>query len=161
MRRRVCPDLTRPAGRNRRVAGQYFSGMMATRMFGSHQTASPAGSVGKTWFTSTSKPIGLYVSVADSRPETQSFSRQADKLFSRREARTFLANNPLAGDEIRRAEASCNLRFGALGRGIIYFYAGESDAHLRASRRYAKVRLRLIRRERRVVSALAKAIKKG
>ncbi len=52
--------------------------------------------------------------------ETPLFSRQADRLFSeveRRELIDYLAENPLAGDEIPGTGGVRKLRFGALGRG--------------------------------------------
>ena len=100
--------------------------------------------------------------------ETQTFSRQADKLFSddeRRELIDFLANNPLAGDEIPGTAGVRKLRFGALGRGkrggarVIYFYAGESMP-IYALLAYAKsAKTDLTPAERRVVTTLATAIK--
>ena len=130
-----------------------------------------------TWFTSTSvrrssgiavgDPLGYTVSL-QTVAETQTFSRQADKLFSddeRRELIDFLANNPLAGDEIPGTAGVRKLRFGALGRGkrggarVIYFCAGESMP-IYALLAYAKsAKTDLTPAERRVVSALAKAIK--
>ena len=100
--------------------------------------------------------------------ETPTFSRQADKLFSddeRRELIDFLANNPLAGDEIPGTAGVRKLRFGALGRGkrggarVIYFYAGESMP-IYALLAYAKsAKTDLSPAERRIVTALATAIK--
>lgn len=52
--------------------------------------------------------------------ETPTLSRQADKLFSedeRRELIEFLAENPMAGDELPGTGGVRKLRFGALGRG--------------------------------------------
>ena len=52
--------------------------------------------------------------------ETPTFFRQADKLFSEDEKRElihFLAQNPLAGDEIPGTGGVRKLRFAALGRG--------------------------------------------
>ena len=65
--------------------------------------------------------------------ETPTFSRQADKLFSegeRRELIDFLAEHPLAGDEIPGTGGVRKVRFGASGRGkrggvrVIYFFGG-------------------------------------
>ena len=67
--------------------------------------------------------------------ETPTFSRQADKLFSedeKRELIAFLAENPLAGDEIPGTGGVRKLRFAALGRGqrggarVIYYYLDET-----------------------------------
>ena len=66
--------------------------------------------------------------------ETPTFTRQAAKLFNedeKRELIDYLAENPLAGDEIPGTGGVRKLRFGALGRGkrggarAIYFYGGE------------------------------------
>ncbi len=100
--------------------------------------------------------------------ETPTFSRQADKLFSeteRRELIDFLAENPMAGDEIPGTGGVRKLRFGALGRGkqggarVIYFYGGE-DMPVYALLAYAKsAKTDLKPYERRTVSALVAAIK--
>ena len=100
--------------------------------------------------------------------ETPTFSRQADKLFSeteRRELIDFLAENPMAGDEIPGTGGVRKLRFGALGRGkqggarVIYFYGGE-DMPVYALLAYAKsAKTDLKPHERRTVSALVAAIK--
>jgi hypothetical protein len=52
--------------------------------------------------------------------ETPTFSRQAEKLFSEDEKHkliNFLAENPLAGDEIPGTGGVRKLRFAASGRG--------------------------------------------
>lgn len=52
--------------------------------------------------------------------ETPTFSRQADKLFredEKRELINFLAENPLAGDEIPGTGGVRKLRFAVPGRG--------------------------------------------
>ena len=52
--------------------------------------------------------------------ETPLFYRQAEKLFSEEEKRDlidYLAENPLAGDEIPGTGGVRKVRFGALGRG--------------------------------------------
>ena len=100
--------------------------------------------------------------------ETPTFSRQADKLFSddeRRELIDYLAENPLAGDEIQGTGGVRKLRFGALGRGkrggarVIYFYGGE-DIPVYALLAYAKsAKTDLTPAERRTVAALAAAIR--
>ena len=65
--------------------------------------------------------------------ETPTFARQADKLFSEDEKRAvidFLAENPLAGDEVPGTGGVRKLRFGASGRGkrggarVIYYFLG-------------------------------------
>ena len=62
--------------------------------------------------------------------ETPTFSRQAEKLFSedeKHELINFLAENPLAGDEIPGTGGVRKLRFAASGRGkrggarVIYY----------------------------------------
>ena len=67
--------------------------------------------------------------------ETPTFSRQADKLFSedeKRELIDFLAEHPLAGDEIPGTGGVRKLRFAAFGRGkrggarVIYYYLDEA-----------------------------------
>ena len=100
--------------------------------------------------------------------ETPIFSRQADKLFSegeRRELIEFLAEHPLAGDEIPGTGGVRKLRFGALGRGkrggarVIYFYGGE-EMPLYALLAYAKsAKTDLTSAERRTVAAIVAAIK--
>ena len=100
--------------------------------------------------------------------ETPTFSRQADKLFSEDERRgliDFLAENPMAGDEIPGTGGVRKLRFGASGRGkrggarVIYFYGG-ADTPVYALLVYAKsAKTDLTPAERRVVAALAAAIK--
>jgi mRNA-degrading endonuclease RelE of RelBE toxin-antitoxin system len=63
--------------------------------------------------------------------ETPTFTRQCDKIFSleeKRELIDFLANNPLAGDEIAGTGGVRKVRFAASGRGkrggarIVYYY---------------------------------------
>lgn len=52
--------------------------------------------------------------------ETPTFSRQVEKSFSEEEERELidlLAENPLAGDEIRGTAGVRNVRFAASGRG--------------------------------------------
>ena len=101
--------------------------------------------------------------------ETPTFSRQADKLFNedeRRELIDYLAENPLAGDEIPGTGGVRKVRFGALGRGkrggarVIYFYGGERMP-IYALLAYSKSdRTDLTPRERRAVAALVEAIKR-
>ena len=100
--------------------------------------------------------------------ETPTFSRQADKLFSeseRRELIDYLAQNPLAGDEIPGTGGVRKLRFGASGRGkrggarAIYFYGGV-DMPLYALLAYAKsAKTDLTAAVTRAVSAIAAAIR--
>jgi mRNA-degrading endonuclease RelE of RelBE toxin-antitoxin system len=67
--------------------------------------------------------------------ETPTFTRQAEKLFSEEEKRDlidFLAEDPLAGDEIPGTGGVRKLRFATSGRGkrggarIIYYYLDET-----------------------------------
>jgi len=100
--------------------------------------------------------------------ETPIFSRQADKLFSeneRRELIDFLANNPMAGDEIKGTGGVRKLRFAASGRGkrggarIVYYYL-DDYVPLYALLAYAKnVQGDLTAEEKRTIAALAAAIK--
>ena len=100
--------------------------------------------------------------------ETPTFTRQADKLFSegeRRELIDYLAENPLAGDEIPGTGGVRKLRFPALGRGkrggarVIYFYGGE-DMPIYALLAYAKsAKTDLSAAERRAVAGVVAAIK--
>ena len=99
--------------------------------------------------------------------ETPTFSRQADKLFSddeRRELIDYLAENPLAGDEIPGTGGVRKLRFGALGRGkrggarVIYFYGGER-VPIYALLAYSKsTKTDLNPEERRAVAVIVEAI---
>ena len=96
------------------------------------------------------------------------FSRQADKLFSedeKRELIAFLAENPLAGDEIPGTGGVRKLRFAALGRGqrggarVIYCYMDETMP-VYALLAYAKTaKTDMTPDERRTVSKLAAALK--
>ena len=100
--------------------------------------------------------------------ETPTFSRQADKLFNEEERRAlidFLAENPLAGDEIPGTGGVRKLRAPASGRGkrggarIIYYYLNEAMP-IYALLAYAKARQPdLTPREKRTVAALAAALK--
>ena len=67
--------------------------------------------------------------------ETPIFTRQTEKLFTedeKRELIEFLAENPLAGDEIPGTGGVRKVRFAASGRGkrggarIIYYYLDET-----------------------------------
>lgn len=67
--------------------------------------------------------------------ETPIFSRQAAKLFDeeqKRELINFLAENPLAGDEIPSTGGVRKVRFASSGRGkrggarVIYYYLDET-----------------------------------
>ncbi len=101
--------------------------------------------------------------------ETPTFSRQADKIFSRDERLElidFLARNPLAGDEIPGTGGLRKLRFAASGRGkrggarVIYYYYADEAMPIYALLVYAKARkVDLTPNERRAVSALAAALR--
>ena len=100
--------------------------------------------------------------------ETPTFARQADKLFSEDEKRVvidFLAENPLAGDEIPGTGGVRKLRFGASGRGkrggarVIYYFLDETMP-IYALLAYAKsARTDLSPDQKRSVSALVAALK--
>ena len=100
--------------------------------------------------------------------ETPTFARQADKLFSVDEKRAvidFLAEYPLAGEEIPGTGGVRKLRFGALGRGkrggarVIYYYLDETMP-VYALLAYAKsARTDLSPDQKRAVSALVAALK--
>ena len=100
--------------------------------------------------------------------ETPTFARQADKLFSEDEKRAvidFLAENPLAGDEIPGTGGVRKLRFGASGRGkrggarVIYYFLDETMP-IYALLAYAKsARTDLSPDRKRAVSALVAALK--
>jgi hypothetical protein len=100
--------------------------------------------------------------------ETPTFTRQAEKLFSedeKQELITFLAENPLAGDEIPGTGGVRKARFAASGRGkrggarVIYYYLDET-VPLYALLVYAKNdRTDMTPDQRRAVAALADTIK--
>ena len=100
--------------------------------------------------------------------ETPTFTRQANKLFSddeRRELIDYLAENPMAGDEIPGTGGVRKLRFAASGRGkrggarVIYFYGGD-QIPVYALLAYGKsARTDLSPAERRAVTAIVTAIK--
>lgn len=100
--------------------------------------------------------------------ETPTFTRQAEKLFSedeKRELIDFLAENPLAGDEIPGTGGVRKVRFAASGRGkrggarIIYYYLDETMP-LYALLAYAKnAKNDMTPEEKRAVSALVAALK--
>ena len=100
--------------------------------------------------------------------ETPTFTRQADKLFredERRELIDYLADNPMAGDQMPGTGGVRKLRFAALGRGkrggarVICFYGGDRMP-IYALLAYAKsARADLNPAERRVVAAIVEAIK--
>ena len=100
--------------------------------------------------------------------ETPTFSRQADKIFNedeKRELIAFLAQNPLAGDEIRGTGGVRKLRFAATGRGkrggarVIYYYLDET-LPIYALLAYAKAaKTDMTADERRAVSALVTTLK--
>lgn len=100
--------------------------------------------------------------------ETPTFTRQAEKLFNEEEKRElidFLAENPLAGDEIPGTGGVRKVRFAASGRGkrggarIIYYYLDETIP-LYALLAYAKnARSDMTPDEKRAVAGLAAALK--
>ena len=100
--------------------------------------------------------------------ETPIFARQTEKLFSedeKWELIDFLAENPLAGDEIPGTGGVRKLRFAASGRGkrsgarIIYYYLDEFIP-LYALLAYAKnAQEDMTPDEKRAVTALAAALK--
>ena len=106
--------------------------------------------------------------VKQSVAETPIFTRQTEKLFTEGEKRDlidFLAENPLAGDEIPGTGGVCKLRLAASGRGkrggtrIIYYYL-DDRMPIYALLAYAKNdQGDLTADEKRVVSALAAALK--
>ncbi len=101
--------------------------------------------------------------------ETPTFTRQADRLFSdseRKELIDYLANHPLAGDEIPGTGGVRKLRFAASGRGkrggarVVYFYGGK-DLPVYALLAYAKsAKTDLSPLERRTIRTLVAAIKR-
>lgn len=100
--------------------------------------------------------------------ETPLFTRQANKLFSEEERRDlidYLAENPLAGDEIPGTGGVRKVRFGARGRGkrggarVVYFYGGQR-VPIYALLAYSKSdKTDLSTGDRRAVAVLVKAIK--
>ena len=100
--------------------------------------------------------------------ETPTFTRQADKLFSeeeRKELIDYLAENPLAGEEIPGTGGVRKLRVAASGRGkrggarVIYFYGGE-HMPVYALLAYAKsAKTDLSPLERRTIRAVVAALK--
>ncbi|WP_287886129.1 type II toxin-antitoxin system RelE/ParE family toxin [Paracoccus sp. (in: a-proteobacteria)] len=100
--------------------------------------------------------------------ETPIFTRQTEKLFNedeKRELIEFLAENPMAGDEIPGTGGVRKLRFAASGRGkrggarVIYYYLDETMP-LYALLAYAKnARSDMTPDEKRTVAALATALK--
>ena len=100
--------------------------------------------------------------------ETPTFSRQAAKLLNENEKRElidYLAEHPLAGDEIRGTGGVRKMRFGASGRGkrggirVIYFFGGEG-VPIYALLAFSKSdKTDLNPGELRAVAALAAAIK--
>lgn len=100
--------------------------------------------------------------------ETPIFTRQTEKLFNeddKRELIDFLAENPMAGDEIPGTGGVRKLRFAASGRGkrggarVIYYYLDETMP-LYALLAYAKnARNDMTPDEKRTVAALATALK--
>ncbi len=100
--------------------------------------------------------------------ETPIFTRQTEKLFNedeKRELIEFLAENPMARDEIPGTGGVRKLRFAASGRGkrggarVIYYYLDETMP-LYALLAYAKnARSDMTPDEKRTVAALATALK--
>ena len=100
--------------------------------------------------------------------ETPIFTRQTGKLFSedeKRELIDFLAENPLAGDEIPGTGGVRKVRFAASGRGkrggarVIYYYLDDSMP-LYALLAYAKnAKDDMSPEEKRVVASLAATLK--
>jgi hypothetical protein len=100
--------------------------------------------------------------------ETPIFTRQTEKLFTddeKRELIDFLAENPLAGDEIPGTGGVRKMRFAASGRGkrggarIIYYFQ-DYTMPLYALLAYAKNdQDNMTSDEKRTVSALAAALK--
>ncbi len=100
--------------------------------------------------------------------ETPIFTRQTEKLFSedeKNELIDFLAENPLAGDEIPGTGGVRKVRFAASGRGkrggarVIYYYLDETTP-LYALLAYAKnAKDDMTSEEKRTVAALAAALK--
>jgi len=100
--------------------------------------------------------------------ETPIFSRQIDKLFSedeKRELIDYLAENPLAGDEIPGTGGVRKVRFAASGRGkrggarVIYYYLDETMP-IYALLAYAKnAKNDMTPDEKRAVSALVVVLK--
>jgi mRNA-degrading endonuclease RelE of RelBE toxin-antitoxin system len=100
--------------------------------------------------------------------ETPTFTRQAEKLFGEDEKQrlvTFLAENPLAGDEIPGTGGVRKVRFAASGRGkrggarVIYYYLDDT-VPLYALLVYAKNdKADMTPDQKRAVAALADAIK--
>ena len=100
--------------------------------------------------------------------ETPIFTRQAEKLFSedeKRELIDFLAENPLAGDEIPGTGGVRKVRFAASGRGkrggarVIYYYLDDSIP-LYALLAYAKnAQDDMSPEAKRMVASLAAALK--
>jgi len=100
--------------------------------------------------------------------ETPTFSRQIDKLFSedeKRELIDYLAENPLAGDEIPGTGGVRKVRFAASGRGkrggarVIYYYLDETMP-IYALLAYAKnAKDDMTPDEKRAVSALVVVLK--
>lgn len=112
-------------------------------------------------------PMG-YLITMQTVAETPIFTRQTEKLFSddeKRELIDFLAENPLAGDEIPGTGGVRKVRFAASGRGkrggarVIYYFLDETMP-LYALLAYAKnAQDDLTPDEKRVVSALVVALK--
>ena len=109
-----------------------------------------------------------YMFAMQSVAETPIFTRQAEKLFTEEEKIElvdFLAENPLAGDEISGTGGVRKVRFAASGRGkrggarIIYYYLDDTMP-LYALLAYAKNdQSDMTPDERRTVSALAAVLK--
>lgn len=100
--------------------------------------------------------------------ETPTFIRQSEKLFNETEKRElidFLAENPLAGDEISGTGGVRKVRFAASGRGkrggarIIYYYL-DDDMPVYALLAYAKnAKTDMTPDEKKAVRSLTTALK--
>ena len=133
---------------------------------GTDETADARSGRQHSWLAVTA-PLG-YSYAMQTVVETPTFMRQADKLFSedeKRELIDFLAKNPLAGDTIPGTSGIRKLRFATSGRGkrggtrVIYYYLDEAMP-VYALLAYTKAtKTDLTPDEKRVVSALAAALK--
>ncbi len=100
--------------------------------------------------------------------ETPTFTRQSEKLFNadeKRELIDYLAENPLAGDEIPGTGGVRKVRFAASGRGkrggarIIYYYL-DDDMPVYALLAYAKnAKTDMTADDKKAVRLLTKALK--
>ncbi len=114
-----------------------------------------------------SNPLG-YMFAMQSVAETPIFTRQTEKLFTEEEKReliNFLAENPLAGDEIPGTGGVRKVRFAASGRGkrggarIIYYYLDETMPLYALLANAKNDQSDMTPDEKRAVSSLAAALK--